>query len=152
VLRRTLFPHFAQLEPEAHWPIKRHSADIVRLIRGIQNCMYNEWRPKDCIHVSHRPCCKNFKVTTSVIFNVLRCPCTCLGSGAETTLLCCNVTYETTVLSFALEFGIRSWGLAVEGPVGLRFSLMVQDNDVTHYVSSAQQSSDTWTPAVLAAL
>jgi peroxiredoxin len=49
----------------------------------------------------------------------------------------------------------RSWGLAVEGPVGLRtkrFSLLVQDNVVTHYFSSAQQSSDTWAPAMLAAL
>jgi peroxiredoxin len=49
----------------------------------------------------------------------------------------------------------RSWGLAMEGPVGLRtkrFSLMVQDNVVTHYFSSAQQSSDTWAPAMLAAL
>jgi peroxiredoxin len=49
----------------------------------------------------------------------------------------------------------RTWGLALETPVGLRtkrFSLIVENGIITHYFSSAQQSSDTWAPAVLAAL
>jgi peroxiredoxin 5 len=49
----------------------------------------------------------------------------------------------------------RTWGLALETPIGLRtkrFSLIVENGIITHYFSSAQQSSDTWAPAVLAAL
>jgi len=33
-----------------------------------------------------------------------------------------------------------------------RFSLIAEDGKVTHYFSSAKQSSDTWAPAVLSAL
>ena len=33
-----------------------------------------------------------------------------------------------------------------------RFSLIAEDGVVTHYFSSAEQSSDTWAPAVLSKL
>ena len=33
-----------------------------------------------------------------------------------------------------------------------RFSLIAEDGVVTHYFSSAKESSDTWAPAVLSAL
>jgi len=46
-------------------------------------------------------------------------------------------------------------GLVKETPVGIRttrFSLIADDGVVTHYFSSAKESSDTWAPAVLSAL
>lgn len=49
----------------------------------------------------------------------------------------------------------RALGLLVESgmlPRTKRFSLVVEDGVVTHYFSSAEQSSDTWAPAVLAKL
>ncbi|KAL7516633.1 hypothetical protein ACHAWX_001625 [Stephanocyclus meneghinianus] len=49
----------------------------------------------------------------------------------------------------------RALGLAIESDVMVRtkrFSLIADDGVVTHYFSSAGQSSDTWAPNVLAAL
>mmetsp|Transcript_11520 Transcript_11520/g.13383 ORF Transcript_11520/g.13383 Transcript_11520/m.13383 type:complete len:208 (+) Transcript_11520:86-709(+) len=49
----------------------------------------------------------------------------------------------------------RSLGLAIESDVFVRskrYSLIVEDGVVTHYFSSAEQSSDTWAPAVLSSL
>ena len=49
----------------------------------------------------------------------------------------------------------RALGLVMETPAGIRtkrFSLVVDDNQVTHYFSSAKESSDTWAPNVLAKL
>ncbi|KAL9178265.1 hypothetical protein ACHAXT_001809 [Thalassiosira profunda] len=49
----------------------------------------------------------------------------------------------------------RALGLAIEGDVMVRtkrFSLIADDGKVTHYFSSAKESSDTWAPNVLAAL
>lgn len=49
----------------------------------------------------------------------------------------------------------KAFGLVMETPVGIRtkrFSLIAEDNKVTHYFSSAKESSDTWAPAVLSAL
>ena len=49
----------------------------------------------------------------------------------------------------------RALGLSIEGDVMVRtkrFSLIADDGKVTHYFSSAKESSDTWAPAVLAAL
>ena len=46
----------------------------------------------------------------------------------------------------------KALGLAMEGPAMIRtkrFSLIADDGVVTHYFSSAEQSSDTWAPAVL---
>jgi 2-Cys peroxiredoxin 5 len=43
----------------------------------------------------------------------------------------------------------------MESPVMLRtkrFSLIADDGVVTHYFSSAEESSNTWAPSVLAAL
>jgi peroxiredoxin len=49
----------------------------------------------------------------------------------------------------------KALGLSKESPSMLRmarFSLIADDNKVTHYFSSAKQASDTWAPAVLSAL
>lgn len=49
----------------------------------------------------------------------------------------------------------RSFGLNIEGGVMVRckrFSLIAEDGVVTRYFSSAEQSSDTWAPNVLAQL
>jgi peroxiredoxin len=49
----------------------------------------------------------------------------------------------------------KGLGLVMETPVGIRtkrFSLVADNNQVTHYFSSAQASSDTWAPNVLSAL
>ena len=49
----------------------------------------------------------------------------------------------------------RAFGLSIEGGVlvrSKRYSLIAEDGVVTHYFSSAEQSSDTWAPNVLAAL
>jgi peroxiredoxin len=49
----------------------------------------------------------------------------------------------------------RSLGLAMESNVFVRskrYSMIVEDGVVTHYFSSAEQSSDTWAPNVLAKL
>lgn len=49
----------------------------------------------------------------------------------------------------------KALGLVIETPVGIRtkrFSLIADDGVVTHYFSSAKQSSDTWAPSVLSAL
>jgi peroxiredoxin len=49
----------------------------------------------------------------------------------------------------------RSFGLEMEGGVMVRckrFSLIAEDGVVTHYFSSAEQSSDTWAPNVLSTL
>lgn len=49
----------------------------------------------------------------------------------------------------------RALGLVMDTPVGIRtkrFSLVADDNKVTHYFSSAKQSSDTWAPSVLSKL
>jgi peroxiredoxin len=49
----------------------------------------------------------------------------------------------------------KALGLLMEGgimPRTKRFSLIAEDGVVTHYFSSAEQSSDTWAPAVLAKL
>lgn len=46
-------------------------------------------------------------------------------------------------------------GLVMQTPVGIRtkrFSLIAEDNKVTHYFSSSKESSDTWAPNVLSAL
>lgn len=49
----------------------------------------------------------------------------------------------------------KAMGLSMETPVMLRtkrFSLIADDGVVTHYFSSAKESSDTWAPNVLASL
>jgi peroxiredoxin len=49
----------------------------------------------------------------------------------------------------------KALGLVMETPIGIRtkrFSMIVDDGEVTKYFSSAKQSSDTWAPAVLSAL
>lgn len=49
----------------------------------------------------------------------------------------------------------KALGLELPTPVLLRtkrFSLIAEDGKVTHYFSSAEQSSDTWAPAVVAKL
>jgi peroxiredoxin len=49
----------------------------------------------------------------------------------------------------------KALGLVVATPMGMRtkrFSLIADNNVVTHYFSSAKESSDTWAPAVLSAL
>jgi peroxiredoxin len=49
----------------------------------------------------------------------------------------------------------RALGLAIESDVMVRtkrFSLIADDGVVTHYFSSANESSDTWAPNVLAKL
>lgn len=49
----------------------------------------------------------------------------------------------------------RALGLAIESDVFVRskrYSLIADDGVVTHYFSSAEQSSDTWAPAVLSSL
>jgi Peroxiredoxin len=49
----------------------------------------------------------------------------------------------------------RAFGLAIEGGIlvrSKRYSLIAEDGVVTHYFSSARESSDTWAPNVLAAL
>ena len=49
----------------------------------------------------------------------------------------------------------KSLGLVMDTPVMMRtkrFSLIAEDGVVTHYFSSAKESSDTWAPKVLAAL
>lgn len=49
----------------------------------------------------------------------------------------------------------KALGLVMETPVGMRtkrFSLIADDGVVTHYFSSAKESSDTWAPKVLSAL
>ena len=49
----------------------------------------------------------------------------------------------------------RALGLSIEGGIlvrAKRFSLIADDGVVTHYFSSAKESSDTWAPNVLAAL
>ncbi|KAL3774300.1 hypothetical protein ACHAW5_010204 [Stephanodiscus triporus] len=49
----------------------------------------------------------------------------------------------------------RALGLSIEGGILVRvkrFSLIAEDGVVTHYFSSAKDSSDTWAPNVLAAL
>jgi peroxiredoxin 5 len=49
----------------------------------------------------------------------------------------------------------KALGLLMESPVMLRckrFSLIADDGLVSHYFSSAEESSNTWAPAVLAKL
>jgi len=49
----------------------------------------------------------------------------------------------------------RALGLAIESDVMVRtkrFSLIADDGVVTHYFSSAKESSDTWAPNVLSSL
>lgn len=49
----------------------------------------------------------------------------------------------------------KAMGLSMETPVMLRtkrFSLIAEDGVVTHYFSSAEESSNTWAPSVLASL
>ncbi len=49
----------------------------------------------------------------------------------------------------------RKLGLSIEGGIlvrSKRYSLIAKDGVVTHYFSSAEQSSDTWAPNVLAKL
>lgn len=49
----------------------------------------------------------------------------------------------------------KALGLVMEAGNGIRtkrFSLIAENGKVTHYFSSAKQSSDTWAPAVLSAL
>ena len=49
----------------------------------------------------------------------------------------------------------KALGLVKENPMmprTKRFSLVAEDGVITHYFSSAEQSSDTWAPAVLAKL
>ena len=49
----------------------------------------------------------------------------------------------------------KAWGLMMENPVGIRtkrFTTIVDNNVVTHYFTSTPESSNTWAPAVLAAL
>eukprot|EP01083_Nonionella_stella_P033629 92035_1 len=49
----------------------------------------------------------------------------------------------------------RALGLVIESDVMVRskrYSLIAEDGVVTHYFSSAEESSNTWAPSVLAAL
>jgi peroxiredoxin len=49
----------------------------------------------------------------------------------------------------------KAFGLVMENPMmprTKRFSLIAEDGVVTNYFSSAEQSSNTWAPAVLAKL
>ncbi len=49
----------------------------------------------------------------------------------------------------------KALGLIMDNPMlprTKRFSLIAEDGVVTHYFSSAEASSDTWAPAVLAKL
>ena len=49
----------------------------------------------------------------------------------------------------------KALGLAMDAGIMLRtkrFSLIAEDGVVTHYFSSAEESSNTWAPSVLAAL
>jgi len=49
----------------------------------------------------------------------------------------------------------KALGLVMDTPAMVRtkrFSLIADDGVVTHYFSSAKESSDTWAPAVLSAL
>ena len=49
----------------------------------------------------------------------------------------------------------RAFGLSIEGGIlvrSKRYSLIAEDGVVTHYFSSAEESSNTWAPSVLAAL
>jgi len=49
----------------------------------------------------------------------------------------------------------RKFGLSIEGGIlvrSKRYSLIAEDGVVTHYFSSAEQSSDTWAPNVLSKL
>ena len=49
----------------------------------------------------------------------------------------------------------KALGLVKQTPVGIRttrFPLIANDNQVTHYFSSAKESSDTWAPNVLSHL
>ena len=49
----------------------------------------------------------------------------------------------------------KYWGLQMENPVGIRtkrFTAILDQNVVTHYFTSTPESSNTWAPAVLAAL
>mmetsp|Transcript_14226 Transcript_14226/g.39448 ORF Transcript_14226/g.39448 Transcript_14226/m.39448 type:complete len:198 (+) Transcript_14226:133-726(+) len=49
----------------------------------------------------------------------------------------------------------KQLGLVLETPIGIRtkrFSLIANDGVVTHYFSSAEESSNTWAPQVLAKL
>jgi 2-Cys peroxiredoxin 5 len=49
----------------------------------------------------------------------------------------------------------KAWGLMMENPVGIRtkrFTAIIDNNVVTHYFTSTPDSSNTWAPAVLAAL
>eukprot|EP00429_Kryptoperidinium_foliaceum_P051069 CAMPEP_0176103532 /NCGR_PEP_ID=MMETSP0120_2-20121206/51944_1 /TAXON_ID=160619 /ORGANISM="Kryptoperidinium foliaceum, Strain CCMP 1326" /LENGTH=159 /DNA_ID=CAMNT_0017437621 /DNA_START=186 /DNA_END=665 /DNA_ORIENTATION=+ len=49
----------------------------------------------------------------------------------------------------------KALGLLIDSPMlprTKRFSLIAEDGVVTHYFSSAEQSSDTWAPAVLSKL
>lgn len=55
------------------------------------------------------------------------------------------------------DAGALTKALGLELPTGAqlrtkRFSLIAEDGKVTHYFSSAKQSSDTWAPAVVSAL
>jgi peroxiredoxin len=49
----------------------------------------------------------------------------------------------------------KALALVMETPVGIRtkrFSLVADNGVVTHYFSSAKESSDTWAPKVVSAL
>ena len=49
----------------------------------------------------------------------------------------------------------KAWGLMMESPVGIRtkrFTAILDNNVITHYFTSTPESSNTWAPAVLAAL
>mmetsp|Transcript_3855 Transcript_3855/g.3250 ORF Transcript_3855/g.3250 Transcript_3855/m.3250 type:complete len:88 (+) Transcript_3855:3-266(+) len=49
----------------------------------------------------------------------------------------------------------KALGLTMETPNGIRtkrFSLIADDGKVTHYFSSAEESSNTWAPSVLSSL
>ena len=49
----------------------------------------------------------------------------------------------------------RAFGLSIEGGIlvrSKRYSLIAEDGVITHYFSSAEESSNTWAPAVLAKL
>lgn len=49
----------------------------------------------------------------------------------------------------------RAFGLSIEGGIlvrSKRYSLIAEDGVVTHYFSSAEESSNTWAPNVLASL
>ena len=62
---------------------------------------------------------------------------------------------EIMFLSDANAELTRAFGLAMESDVFVRskrYSLIADDGVVTHYFSSAEQSSDTWAPNVLSKL